>query len=501
MKRLSLENLQAIAKENGGECLSENYTHSSHKIKWRCKKGHTWESAARNIINSGSWCPYCAGRRHNLEEMISIAESRGGKCAAEKYNGMQSKLKWICAHGHEWKATPASILISGSWCPECSAGLGERLARSAIEQIMGIRFPKARPKWLLSRRGTQLELDGYCEDLGVAFEHQGEQHFTEIAYFARKSIFSQRLEDDQTKRELCIANGVTLIEIPEIGRRLILKNLPTFIEKQLELAGIKIPHPGISPDFTSAYASSSAKDTLEQLYKLSAELGGECLEQQYMGSRERHRFRCSEGHEWKTPAESILRGKWCPRCSAKKKADKVRNCIDKIQDAARQKGGHLISEEYLSADQRLEWECATGHRWHAPYNSIRSGTWCPICARRDISEFGVIAHNRGGELISVEYLGMANPLEWQCRLGHRWHARPINVINGTWCPYCAKNRKLTIDDMHQIAIERGGFCISQHYKNARSKLRWRCSQGHEWDATPYSIKTGTWCPVCSKKKS
>jgi hypothetical protein len=366
---------------------------------------------------------------------------------------------------------------------------------------MGIGFPKARPNWLQSRRGTQLELDGYCEDLGIAFEHQGEQHFTEIAYFARKSIFSQRLEDDQTKRELCIKNGVILIEVPEIGRRLALKDVSKFIEMQLESAGIAIRHPGISPDFTSAYASSSANEALDQLYKLSAELGGECLEQKYMGSRERHRFRCSEGHEWKTPADSILRGKWCPRCSAKKKADSTRNSIEKIQDAARKKGGHLVSEEYLSADQHLEWQCATGHKWHASYNSIRSGTWCPICARRDISEFEEIAHSRGGQLISVEYLGMAKPLEWQCQIGHRWYARPINVVNGTWCPFCAKNRSLTIDDMHQIATERGGICISQHYQNARTKIRWRCTKGHEWEAVPYSIKLGTWCPICAKKKS
>jgi hypothetical protein len=55
--------------------------------------------------------------------------------------------------------------------------------------------------------------------------------------------------------------------------------------------------------------------------------------------------------------------------------------------------------------------------------------------------------------------------------------------------------------MHLLAKNRNGQCISNAYVNARTKLVWRCSKGHEWNATPYSIKGGSWCPICSRKKS
>ena len=60
-----------------------------------------------------------------------------------------------------------------------------------------------------------------------------------------------------------------------------------------------------------------------------------------------------------------------------------------------------------------------------------------------------------------------------------------------------------IEEMRAIAEWRGGGCLSSRYVNARTKLRWQCEKGHIWEAVPYAVKTGTWCPVCgnhSKKQ-
>ena len=47
-------------------------------------------------------------------------------------------------------------------------------------------------------------------------------------------------------------------------------------------------------------------------------------------------------------------------------------------------------------------------------------------------------------------------------------------------------KPLTIEEMHEIARSRGGTCLSETYVS--SKLRWRCAQGHEWEATPNNVK-------------
>ena len=61
-------------------------------------------------------------------------------------------------------------------------------------------------------------------------------------------------------------------------------------------------------------------------------------------------------------------------------------------------------------------------------------------------------------------------------------------------------KKITIDEMHNLAKNRGGKCLSKQHINARTKLLWECAEKHEWEAIPSSIKKGTWCPKCAAKK-
>src|ERR1700688_2340802 len=50
--------------------------------------------------------------------------------------------------------------------------------------------------------------------------------------------------------------------------------------------------------------------------------------------------------------------------------------------------------------------------------------------------------------------------------------------------------------MQNLALSRDGKCLSTIYINARNKLLWKCKFGHQWEAVPYAIKAGGWCPQC-----
>jgi hypothetical protein len=54
--------------------------------------------------------------------------------------------------------------------------------------------------------------------------------------------------------------------------------------------------------------------------------------------------------------------------------------------------------------------------------------------------------------------------------------------------------------MQQLAQSKGGSCISTEYINSKKKLKWRCVNGHKWDATPHDIKQGAWCPICINER-
>ena len=58
-------------------------------------------------------------------------------------------------------------------------------------------------------------------------------------------------------------------------------------------------------------------------------------------------------------------------------------------------------------------------------------------------------------------------------------------------------REKLIKEMRQIARGRGGRCLSSAYINTQTKLLWQCSEDHQWQATPNSVKMGSWCPFCA----
>jgi len=88
---------------------------------------------------------------------------------------------------------------------------------------------------------------------------------------------------------------------------------------------------------------------------------------------------------------------------------------------------------------------------------------------------------------------------FECQIGHQWQVALTNLKKGTWCPFCLGKNK-TIEDMNTIAKERYGLCLSKVYRNNHTNLKWQCSKGHKWKATPSNVKRGTWCPVCARKR-
>ena len=59
----------------------------------------------------------------DIKDMQAAARFRGGKCLSDTITtgDLTTKLKWRCAFGHAFEASPTLILLGGYWCPECEA--------------------------------------------------------------------------------------------------------------------------------------------------------------------------------------------------------------------------------------------------------------------------------------------------------------------------------------------------------------------------------------------
>lgn len=196
--------------------ISEEYIRFHSKLKMKCDKGHIFEIRF-DSFRCGHRCRICAdeSRKHTYEFVKFFIENEGTKLLSKEYINVYSKLKVECPEGHQYPVTFNSFQ-NGSRCPYCNDYRNENECREIFEKLTGFRFIKIRPKWLKNpKTNRSLELDGYCEELKMAFEHDGKQHFEESEFFHRKKNCS--LEEiqfrDHLKDKLCIENGVKLLRI------------------------------------------------------------------------------------------------------------------------------------------------------------------------------------------------------------------------------------------------------------------------------------------------
>jgi len=122
MLRKSISDMQILASQRGGKCLSKVYLGARTPILWQCGLGHEWMASPVSITSRNSWCPYCAGQRTeraSIAYMKKFAQDRGGDCLSLDYVNSKTKLLWSCSRNHTWEAIPLNIINKGSWCPVC----------------------------------------------------------------------------------------------------------------------------------------------------------------------------------------------------------------------------------------------------------------------------------------------------------------------------------------------------------------------------------------------
>ena len=73
-----------------------------------------------------------------------------------------------------------------------------------------------------------LELDCFNEDLKLAFEYQGTQHYKPVRRWGGKKAFEKQQYRDEIKRQKCKELGIRLIEVD--GR--VLRNIRSIKRKK-----------------------------------------------------------------------------------------------------------------------------------------------------------------------------------------------------------------------------------------------------------------------------
>lgn len=436
-KKLTIAEMHLIALSRKGKCLSKEYVNSQTKLEWECSDGHRWWAAPAKVKH-GNWCRKCSGNvKKSIEQMHELAAKYGGQCMSTEYVNNMAPLEWICEKGHYFTASFSGVMSS-------------------------------------------INNGGFCS--------------------------------------IC-------------GRR---------------------------------RGAEKRRNTIEEMREIAVSKGGTCLSDKYEHAHQKLTWKCTNEHIFDMNANDVKNGHWCPHCHFYLNENKCRYILEKLTGKMFKSTKKVLNGLELDGYNRelnigFEYNGIQHYKYieffHRTYDEflkrkkfdVKKHLLCnkkgiklivipytiiddtelvtfifnklqnfgikPHIEVKDfhfkrfyrkspmIKELSDIADSKSGKLLSKRYHNNKTKLAWECEYGHQWEMRPNDVKNGQWCPTCNGSHKLTIEEMDQIARERNGLCLSIAYINNRTKLRWRCAKGHEWDAAPDMVKQGTWCAICVKKEN
>ncbi len=205
------------------------------------------------------------------------------------------------------------------------------------------------------------------------------------------------------------------------------------------------------------YVSDNAQLMAEWNWEKNAGLGLDPNRIAYQSNKTAY-WKCYKGHEWQAKISNRSHGKGCPYCSGQKVLVGYNDLL--TTNPALASEWHFIKNEDLKPEnitansgKKVWWKCSEGHEWQAPVDSRNRGNGCPYCSGR-------CAVKGENDLQTI------NP-----KLASEWNYD--------------KNNGLTPLDVTS---------------NSNKKVWWRCSKGHEWQATVVHRNRGVGCPICNSER-
>jgi hypothetical protein len=118
---------------------------------------------------------------------------------------------------------------------------GEIECRRVLKKLFNRPFNKCRPDFLrnpVTGGNFNLELDCFDDQLNLAVEYNGIQHYKYIPYFHKnkEAFLNQKYRDDM-KRRICKDNKITLIEVPNTVN---INDIENYLISKLKIAGYRM---------------------------------------------------------------------------------------------------------------------------------------------------------------------------------------------------------------------------------------------------------------------
>ena len=180
----------------------------------------------------------------------------------------------------------------------------------------------------------------------------------------------------------------------------------------------------------------------------------------YNGARTPLKCKCLKcGHEWNAAPTNLLKGRGCPECAKRIRAEKNRRSHDEFTEIVHKKHPFIVFlEPFTGNNKQIKAKCMLcGYEWTTLASSLVYGHGCPRCAKN-----GVYSHEEFIEKLKTinpyvlplsEYNRAAKPIKCEClRCGNTWMSKPNNLLSGKGCPSCYHSTTSFIEQVILLSL-------------------------------------------------
>jgi hypothetical protein len=233
------------------------------------------------------------------------------------------------------------------------------------------------------------------------------------------------------------------------------------------------------------------------------------------GSNRKFSWKCPKGHKFEASVANRSKGRNCPYCSNKKILPGFNDLITSHPHLAQEADGWDPSTVSRGSVKKLKWICQNKHNWIAAPNSrTNQNSGCPYCSGKNILVgFNDLATTHP-KLAEEAYRwnpkeltsGSRKKRNWICKKNHIWEAPIYSRSAGRGCPVCSNYlTQPGVNDLAtlfpRIAQEADGWDPTKVNAGSSKKMKWKCAEGHIWDAVIDTRVRGTDCPFCSGRRA
>ena len=455
--------------ERNNNLIPENFTASSgQKVWWRCYEGHEWQATIANR-NNGRNCPYCSGqivlesyndlRTINPDLAKEWNYEKNGSLKPENFTASSGqKVWWRCIKGHEWQAAIVNR-NRGKGCPYCAS---KKVAKGDNDLLT--LNPTLASEWNYEKNGV------------LKPEYFTRNSNKKVWWMCSKGHEWQAAIGDRSQGHTC----------PYCAGKKVLKgynDLQTVNPALAEEWNYE-KNEGLTPTDVMPYSNIKVW------------------------------WKCRKGHEWRAAINNRNSGNGCPICNSERKTSFPEYALVYYLEKYALETIHLYKEKgyeldiYIPAKRiAIEYD---GNLWHKNTKKkdlqknlkckkdgiklyrIREGlpplndSSIDFVVQRTQSDLPQILEELLSEIIGtsvdvdlkIDAIAIENLREYtekECS---------ISVLN----PEIAK----------EWNYEKNGNLKPEFFAaNSNKKAWWKCSEGHEWQASIANRNKDHGCPYCS----